>query len=147
MIRLYLTLSVFTLLCIIGTNVSAQISLSNLNVPYNQDFNNLAAEGLSSELPLGWHLLETGTSRTNDGQYVANNGSSNAGDSYSYGANGSDNRSFGSLLSGTLSSIIGAYFINNAGSTITSLEISYIGKMWRLGNNTGRLDRLEFSYS
>ncbi len=147
MIRLYLTLLVFVLLGIFGTNVFAQISLSNLSVPYNQDFNSLAAQGLSSELPLGWHLLETGTSRSNDGQYIANNGSSNAGDTYSYGANGSDNRSFGSLLSGTLSSIIGAYFINNTGSTITSLEISYTGKMWRLGNNTGRLDRLEFSYS
>ena len=148
MIRLYLTLSAFVLLCVFGaSSISAQIQLNNLNVPYDQNFNSLANEGFSSELPQGWYLLETGTSSRNDGQYVANNGGSNSGDSYSYGADGSDNRSFGSLLSGSLSPAFGAYFINNTDSNITSLEISFTGKMWRLGNNTGRLDRLEFSYS
>ena len=138
----------FVLVCVFcASNTFAQIQWNNINTSYNQDFNSLASEGFSSELPQGWYFLETGTSSRNDGQYVANNGASNSGDTYSYGADGSSNRSFGSLLSGSLSPSFGCHIVNNTGSVITTLEVSFTGKMWRLSNNTGRLDRLEFSYS
>ncbi|MFC2187413.1 endonuclease/exonuclease/phosphatase family protein [Fulvivirgaceae bacterium LMO-SS25] len=148
MIKFYIAFSTSVLLCHLGIGtVSAQIQWNSINTPYIQNFNNLASDGFSDNLPQGWYLMETGTSSRNDGQYVANNGASNSGDIYSYGQNNSDNRSFGSLLSGSLSPSIGAYFVNNTGSVITALKISYTGKMWRLGNNSGRLDFLEFSYS
>ncbi len=148
MIKFYLALSVTVLICVFGAgNALAQIQWNSINVPYNQNFNTLSSEGFSNELPQGWYLLETGTSSRNDGQYVANDGSANGGDTYSYGATNSSNRSFGGLLSGSLSTSFGVYFVNNTRSVITSLEIRFSGKLWRLGNNTGRIDRLDFSYS
>jgi len=146
--RLYFSISIIVLICVFcAGNALAQIQWNSINTPYNQDFNSLASDGFSSELPQGWYLLETGTSSRNDGQYVANDGSANAGDTYSYGVNNSNNRSFGSLLSGSLSPSFGVHFVNNTGAVITSLDIRFTGKFWRLGNNTGRLDRLDFSYS
>jgi len=59
---------------------------------------------------------------------------------------GSTERAFGTLLSGTLTPIVGASFTNNTGATITSLDISYTGEQWRFGA-VGRADELDFQYS
>ena len=56
------------------------------SVGYTQDFNTLANTGTSSTLPAGWALLEKGTSANTS--YTAGTGSSNAGDTYSFGAAG-----------------------------------------------------------
>jgi predicted extracellular nuclease len=112
---------------------------------YFQDFNTLANTGTTSNiLPVGWQLLEKGTN-AND-TYSINNGSSNAGNTYSYGATGDTDRAFGTLLSGSLTPTIGVSFINNTGVTIIGLDISYRGEQWRLGA-VGREDRLNFQYS
>ena len=43
---------------------------------------------------------------------------------------------------------IGAQFTNNTGSTVTSLDVSYIGEMWRAGvTNRDAADRLDFQLS
>ncbi|MFN7209791.1 MAG: ExeM/NucH family extracellular endonuclease, partial [Aggregatilineales bacterium] len=52
----------------------------------------------------------------------------------------------GGLQSSSLTSTIGAQFVNNTGSTITELSIAYRGEMWRLGT-ANRNDRLDFQYS
>ncbi|MBD2494445.1 Ig-like domain-containing protein [Nostoc sp. FACHB-280] len=116
------------------------------NGSYSENFDTLASSGNSSVLPNGWALLETGTSANVNGQYTAGTGSNNAGDTYSFGATGSSERAFGSLLSGTITPTIGANFTNTTGSTITTLNLSYRGEQWRLGA-TGRADRLDFQYS
>jgi predicted extracellular nuclease len=52
------------------------------------------------------------------------------------------------LRSGNLVPIIGASFTNNTGSTVTALDISYIGEMWRAGiTNRNAADRLDFQLS
>jgi uncharacterized protein len=133
-----------------GTVTSTVISgtgttLTTLCTPYTQDFNALASTGTTNTaLPGGWFLAESGTNA--NGQYVADNGNSNSGNVYSYGATGSPDRSFGTLRSSSLVPIIGAVFVNNTGATLTSLDISYVGKQWRLGTD-GREDRLDFQYS
>src|SRR5262249_11582942 len=111
---------------------------------YTQDFNTLANTGTSSTLPAGWALLETGTSANTS--YTVGTGSSNAGDTYSFGAAGSPERALGTLLSGSLSPVIGACFTNASGQVLTSVAIAYTGEEWRLGT-TGRQDHLDFSYS
>src|SRR5688500_9752037 len=68
-----------------STSVNAQVSVTTLGVPYTQDFDTLPASGSAtwtnnSTLP-GWFHARTGTGTT----IVANNGSSNAGNLYSYG--------------------------------------------------------------
>lgn len=120
------------------------VSLTSLGVSYVQDFDTLASSGTSTILPTGWELVETGTNANTT--YTAGTGSSNAGDTYSFGASGSIERALGGLQSGSLVPVFGAFFTNDTGQTITSLEIAYTGEQWRIGT-LARLDRIDFQYS
>ena len=127
-----------------SAQAAGSISLTTLGSPYTQDFDSLANSGTSSAVPTGWEFAESGTNANTT--YTAGTGSSNTGDTYSFGPGGSSERAFGGLLSGSLVSTIGAQFTNDTGTDITALSISYIGEQWRLGA-TGRTDRLDFQYS
>jgi len=116
----------------------------NFNGSYSQDFDTLATAGSSSILPADWLILETGTNANST--YTAGTGSSNTGDTYSFGASGSSERALGGLQSGSLIPSFGTSFTNNTGAAITSLTVSYQGEQWRLGS-AGRADRLDFQYS
>jgi uncharacterized repeat protein (TIGR01451 family) len=119
-------------------------SLLALDVPYTQDFTTLASSGASSNRPAGWEFVESGTNA--NATYTAGTGSSNTGDTYSFGAAASADRALGGLQSGSLVPLVGGFFSNDTGSTITSLEIAYTGEQWRLGA-LARIDRLDFQYS
>lgn len=121
------------------------ISLKTAGAKYEQDFNSLAASGTSSTLPEGWALSETGTSATVNSSYAAGTGSSNSGDTYSFGTSAAD-RAFGTLQSGTNLPTIGAQFTNDTGDALKAVLISFTGEQWRLGA-TGRADRLDFQIS
>ncbi len=104
-------------------------SLTALGTAFTEDFNSLAASGTSSTLPMGWFFSESSSNTV----YTAGTGSSNAGDTYSFGAAGSSERALGQLRSGSTISTIGATFTNNTGASISTLQISYTGEQWRLG--------------
>ncbi|MCC7515665.1 MAG: hypothetical protein IT212_13330, partial [Bacteroidia bacterium] len=123
------------------TILNAQIVLDG-TAAYSQDFNSLANSGTSSVVPSGWFFSESGTNANTT--YTAGTGSSNTGDTFSFGT--TTDRAFGGLLSGSLVPTIGAQFQNNTGADITQLPIQYFGEQWRLGA-TGRTDRLDFQYS
>jgi predicted extracellular nuclease len=128
---------------------SGSISLIALGTAYTQNFDTLANTLTTNNLTInGWFLNETGTNARNNGQYAFSTGTDTSGDVYSFGAAASAERAFGTLFSGTLNSTIGAQFTNNTGSTVTSLDISYIGEMWRAGVlNRNAADRLDFQLS
>ena len=133
-------------LVIAGAGVAAgQINLTAIDTAYTQDFDTLAATGQSSVVPTGWAFVELGTNANTT--YTAGTGSSNAGDTYSFGAAGSTERAFGSLLSGSLIPTIGVSFTNDTGSTISSLDVAYTGEQWRLGQSGRGDDRLDFEYN
>lgn len=114
--------------------------------PYTQDFDSLASSGSAeTTLPAGWAFLETGSNA--NATYAAGTGSSNSGNTYSFGAAGSGERAFGMLLSGSLTPSIGASFTNDTGATITTLTIGYTGEQWRLGATGRGADRIDFQYS
>ena len=123
------------------------VSLTVLGTAYTQDFNSLSSSGTSSTVPLGWDFSESSTNANT--LYTAGTGSSNAGDTYSFGTPAGDSeRAFGGLRSGALVPIIGAQFTNSTGGTITTLALSYTGEMWRAGvTNRNAADRLDFQYS
>ena len=122
------------------------IGLTTLGAAYTQNFDTLANSGTSSVVPIGWDFAEAGANANTT--YTAGAGSSTAGDTYSFGASGSSERAFGGLQSGSLVPTIGASFTNNTGTTITSLQISFTGEQWRIGNTAAaRDDRLDFQYS
>lgn len=133
----------------------SQALLTGLGTKYTQNFDSLASSGTTNtSLPTGWLIFEgagaTSTGTRVNQQYAADDGGSNTGDVYSYGATSAD-RGYGTLRSGSIGPFIGAQFRNDTGSTITSLEISYKGEQWRLGanNRTGgsTRDALQFQYS
>jgi len=128
---------------------SGSISLTTLGTAYTQNFDTLANTGTTNSLTInGWYLDESGTGAANNGQYAAGTGSSTTGDTYSFGAASSTERAFGGLLSGSLNPTIGAQFTNNTGSTVTTVDVSYTGEMWRAGvTSRGAADRLDFQLS
>jgi predicted extracellular nuclease len=136
------------LLCGFGASASAQtIPLSGGT--YSQDFDtlsNTAGSTTNTALPTGWLLNETGGGARDNEQYAVDTGSSNTGDTYSYGTAGSTERALGSLRSGTLISTFGACFNNATGNTLSSVSIAYTGEQWRLGT-AARTDRNDFQYS
>jgi predicted extracellular nuclease len=116
-------------------------SLTTLGTAFTENFDSLLD---GSELPMGWGFSEAGANA--NAVYSVGTGSGNAGDTYSFGASGSTDRAFGTLLSGSNAPTIGAQFTNSTGATIGSLQIAYTGEQWRLGA-TGRTDRLDFQIS
>jgi predicted extracellular nuclease/methionine-rich copper-binding protein CopC len=125
------------------------ISLTALDVAYTQNFDtlsNVAGSTTNNLTILGWSMTEGGGGARDNEQYAVDTGASTTGDTYSYGAAGSTDRALGELRSGTLIPTFGAFFFNATGQTITSLDISYTGEQWRLGN-AGRTDQLNLEYS
>ena len=76
---------------------SGTISLTALDTPYTQNFDTLALSGTSSTVPTGWDFLEAGANANTT--YTAGTGSSNTGDSYSFGLAASTDRAFGAHTS------------------------------------------------
>jgi hypothetical protein len=116
---------------------------------YTQDFNglsNVAGSTTNVVAILGWDVSEAGGGSRDNEQYAVDDGGALTGDTYSYGADGSTDRAFGGLQSGTLVPTIGASFTNATGAPITSIDVAYIGEQWRLGA-VGRPDRLDFQIS
>lgn len=131
-----------TLFSLIAPTAFAQdVSLVG-GAPPVQTFDSLAASGTGTTLPSGWYFAESGTNKNTT--YTAGDGSSQTGDTYSFGT-GSD-RALGTLQSGSLVSIIGARLHNDTSNTLATIAVAYTGEQWRLGA-AGRADRLDFQYS
>ncbi len=118
--------------------------VSLTGTPATQNFDALANTGTSTTLPDGWYLLESGTNA--NATYAADNGSVNSGNTYSYGAAGSNERAFGTLRSGSVTPLIGARLRNDTSQALSEIAVNYTGEHWRRGA-TGRSDTLEFQYS
>lgn len=139
---------IFALLAIVATSATAQVSLTTLGVPYTQNFDALPASGSTtwtntSTIP-GWFHARTGTGTT----IVANDGSSNAGNLYSFGTGTNAERALGSVGSGNAAvgnMFWGVRLQNNTGTTITQLDIAYTGEQWR--NSAAAAQTIAFSGS
>lgn len=120
-------------------------SIGTVNTAYTENFDGLDQTGASATTPTAWTRAESGSGANTT--YTGNNGSSTTGDTYSYGsATTPTDRALGGLRTGSVVPTIGAFYRNDTGSTINTLQISYTGEEWRLGNAV-RTDRLDFQYS
>jgi hypothetical protein len=111
-----------------------------------ENFNTLPTSGSSNtnaSVPSEFAFVESPGNLT----FAADNGSNSAADTYSYGQTGSSDRAFGELTSGSVSSTLGACFVNNTPSSFTGFLVSYSGEEWRLGVADATLDQLDFQYS
>ena len=112
-------------------------SITTLGAPLTENFDTLASTGTgivwtdNSTIP-GWY-----SSRVT---YNSGTGSSNTGALYSFGIAGTNpvtDRALGSVGSGGTGTIYwGAKLTNNTGSTITSIDLSYVGEQWRTGGSS-----------
>ena len=137
------SLVAFALICPAASGGSDLISISQAGAIYSQNFDSLRSGSFQSALPQGWRFSETGTNA--DSTYAGSSGSDNAGNTYAYGP-GSCDRAFGTYLTGSVTSRIGACFVNNTGQTVNTLRIAYTGEHWRRGNLGPASDFLEFQY-
>ncbi len=134
------------------TSAQAQINITGAGFSYSQDFNSLdTASGYtnsSANLPTGWSIFEVGSSvNTVNNMYQGGDGSSNTGDTYSFGTVGTTERALGSIASGSNSASYGAYFANTSSDTITKVLLSYTLEQWRGGGNRAVPDTSYFYYS
>jgi hypothetical protein len=145
-------LLIYSILLFVGLalpcKLRSQISITQLGVPITQNFNTLEFTTSSSSMPSGWSFQEKGTSTLVDGFYGVNTGTTATGNSYSFGASANPERAFGGVNSSALDSVIlGVTFTNNTGSTITSLNIQYVGEQWRQISTRTFADSILFGYS
>jgi len=117
-----------------------QVSITQFETAYNQDFNSLANTKTDNAWTdnstiSGWYSNRT--------EYIADNGSSTTGGLHSYGSADASERALGGLSSSSASPAFGIRLVNNTGNTITSFNISYKGEQWR---QTANSHTLVFSY-
>lgn len=115
--------------------------------PYTQNFDGLANTGTTNTWTNGANPPASPGAgwQSNRSLYIASDGSNNAGALYSFGSTGSTERALGSLASGSTGTIIyGVCFTNNAGFTITSINVNYTGEQWR--RTAANNDVLVFEY-
>lgn len=126
-----------------GTGV---VALTGPGAGASEDFNSLANahNSTSAALPAGWYFLEAGGNA--NGTYLVDDGTNASGNTFSYGTQGSSDRAFGALASGSLQTTIGAQLQNNSGAALVDLDISFFVEQWRLGSLNGA-DTLTFAYS
>jgi hypothetical protein len=132
-------------------------SISITGPTYNQNFNTLPNSGTFSFVGSGPFDLPTTTAGSLDGwafrqlsgtsanaAFRVGDGSTNNQSVYSYGTTGSAERALGILAGPQRVSSIGALFVNNSGSTINSITITFTGEQWRRAPNP---NTLSFQYS
>jgi endonuclease/exonuclease/phosphatase family metal-dependent hydrolase len=108
------------------------VSMTGSSGSYHQDFNSLISSGSATWADnssiANWYAQRTGSGSN----IVANNGSSNTGNLYSYGTGTSVDRALGSVGSGTAGNFAwGVQLQNNTGAAITNLTVAYTGEQWR----------------
>jgi len=132
-------------------------SISITGPTYNQNFDTLPNSGTFSftgsgpfDLPTttpgslnGWAFRRVNGTQAN-AQFRIGDGSAGNQGVYSFGSVGSGERALGSIGGPGLVSSFGALFVNNSGSVINSITITFTGEQWRRAANA---NTLSFQYS
>ncbi len=83
----------------------------------------------------------------NLGDLKVNDGSSNSGSLFNYGATDATDRALGSLGSGGTGTLVyGVQFENTSGGTISVDSLAYTGEQWRYGGSPTNINTLTVSY-
>ncbi|RQO31412.1 hypothetical protein DBR32_05465 [Taibaiella sp. KBW10] len=127
-------INIFLLLMFISCMGFAQVNLTAVGT-YSQDFNTInptTGTFTNNSTLSGWYI--------NPGPACnPNNGNTNSGACYHFGAASQTDRSLGAISNGTITAYVGVRFKNTTGNTITSLTISYTGEQWRLNSSANGL--------
>ena len=139
--------------------VFAQTNITTVSQVYTENFDGLPTANLLGAFSAtagtqaaisgvtnwsGAKIAGTGTGAMN---LVADNGVSNAGALYSYGASSGptlSDRALGSVASGTNIPAFGTSFVNNTGTILTSFTLNVTAEFWR--SSTSVTNSLAFAY-
>lgn len=144
---------ILTGMIVAGVAAQADVSYTALGQVYSQDFDSLGnVDGTSytfddnSTIP-GWYA-NSEEMDTNSDEYFGEDGSSTAGEVYSFGADGVAERALGYVGSGgndyTNFSVV---LTNDTGATIDEIFVSYTGEQWRSGGDTSDNNNdIKFAY-
>lgn len=132
--------------------VSTSISLASVGEVYSQDFDGLAGTTFSSTAGEqfllsgldGWQAAKISGTGTSAMPFSINNGSGNSGGIHSYGPTGGTDRALGSIASGTNIPAFGVAFVNDTGSVLNKIAISFTAEFWRSSTTTQNV--LTFGY-
>lgn len=124
----------------------SQFSIDALNTNYSENFNGListsSATWTDNSTVAGWYAATTVNPNTN---YYANTGTTTTARLNSFGVTGTNplsERALGHSTSNAYTGAVGVGYnylgwrlLNNTGSTITSITITYTGEQWRRMDN------------
>ncbi|MBS1510508.1 MAG: cadherin-like beta sandwich domain-containing protein [Bacteroidetes bacterium] len=122
------------------THSFSQVSITATGTPLTQDFNTLATSGTTNVWTDNTTLVGWYSNRT---VYIADAGTSTTGALYSYGSTASTERALGGLSSSSTSPSFAIRLVNNSGSTLSGLALSFRGEQWR---QTANSQALTFDY-
>ncbi len=139
-------------LCLAGTLCGQSSQISFTGTDYFQNFDTLPRTGnfvYNEQGPFdvpstpqsglaGWAFGRIG-GVSQDAAFSVGDGSDANDGVFSFGTNGSNDRALGSLAGPTRTSTFGAVFVNNTGSTLNSVTISFTGEQWRQARNSNTL--------
>lgn len=129
----------------ISTYSSGQISLATSGVAYSQNFDSM---GSTTTFPSNWSAITAGgllPSGVTMLPVVSDGGASTSGGVFNVGTVSAADRAIG-VLAATNIAAFGARFINNTGSPVTSVTISFTEEQWRTGGNSAA-ETVAFYYS
>jgi hypothetical protein len=142
-------LLIVLLLLVTASALQAQVSITTLGPAgaYTQNFDILTGTTFNltdnTSITGVYAFRQTGNAVPN--VFTANNGSAANGEFKNYGTTGAADRALGSLSSGTPDNLsYGVRFVNNTGTAIASLQITYTGEQWR--NSAAAAQTLAFDY-
>jgi hypothetical protein len=132
------TFTLLTILLLIGWTIKVNAQAYTFapgQLTYTESFDGMGAAG--TNFINGWTAIRhAGTGSIGDVlPLVVTDGSANTGAIYNVGSTGADDRSFGSLASGTTVPRFGAVLQNNTGSGITAIELTGVMEQWRSGSS------------
>jgi hypothetical protein len=140
--------------------VTTPSNISYVSGTYSQNFDGLPVSGTPGFSGFGQGPYYVSTTPVNatgaagwqyanqaaaDLRFAADNGTSTTGSAYSYGTTASTDRAIGSL-GATISSNIGAVFVNDGTTPLSTVTITFNGEQWRYGGGTS-LNTLSFEYA
>jgi hypothetical protein len=146
-------------LALLATGISpvfAQTNINTVSQVYTQNFDGLptatvtgafsSTSGTQAAISgiADWSGAKIAGSSTTGMSLIADNGTSNAGALFSYGATALGERALGLLASGSNTAAFGTSFVNNTGITLTSFTLDFTSEFWRSSTSTTNV--LAFAY-
>lgn len=140
------------------TLTAAVSSAASANIVYTQNFDSMGstnqqivgsgvlnAQGVIGGLDGLWQAARIGGTGTTALTATSNDGSGNSGGIFNYAQPNTDpDRALGSLASNTTVAGFGVALVNNSGSTLSTITISFDAMMFR--SSTTNLNKLAFAY-